>query len=70
MTKKTNKKERLTIYDVSKRYGRCSKCGIKFDSVFGFHEKTAMCVMPVTYRTSGICGGEIKIISEQEFNDC
>lgn len=54
------------------KYYRCSKCEaireLRHPSLTKI-EDTTMCTRPVTYRTSGICGGSFTVeMSEEEYN--
>ena len=55
------------------RYFRCNKCNEALRMIprpsLTDMDNMAMCTRPVTYRTSGICGGSFSIeITEQEYN--
>ena len=48
-------------------FWKCWKCGSVTKSTNSFH---SMCVTPITYRTSGICGGSFSVeITEEEYNN-
>ena len=48
----------LHKHGVTNRTYKCSRCGTEYIPVSGKVD-AGCCIMPVDYRTSGICGGEL-----------
>ncbi|MFW5847478.1 MAG: hypothetical protein ACOCVF_00975 [bacterium] len=52
------------------RYFKCFKCGSKIMTTNNENGDRFVCIEPVPFRTSGICGGIYSIeITEKEYND-
>jgi len=63
-----SEEKELNLGNVSKRYFKCWKCGYPVYTEDG-SKPNSMCVQPMSYRTSGICGGSYTLNStEKEFN--
>ena len=52
------------------KYFKCSKCGQAMIKLENGETNNHMCISPVSYRTSGICGGAFdNEITEEEYNE-
>lgn len=43
---------------------KCERCGCEY-TLTGYGDDAGMCINPVSYRTSGICGGKLIFVKEQ-----